>query len=100
MDIIIVPVLVLLRSLISLVSFIVIADVILSWLIFMNIFNTRNAFVFSVIDFVAKVSGYMLNPIRKRIPMDIGGFDLSPVVLILLLTLVDNVIQRILIRFM
>lgn len=99
MDIIVIPVLLLIRSLVALASFIIIADVIISWLIFMNIFNTNNVFLVSIFSFVSKISGYMLDPIRKRVPTDIASFDLSPVVLILLLTLIDNIIQRILIRF-
>lgn len=99
MDIIVIPVLLLIRSLVALASFIIVADVIISWLIFMNIFNTNNVFLVSIFSFVSKISGYMLDPIRKRVPTDIASFDLSPVVLILLLTLIDNIIKRILIRF-
>lgn len=99
MDIIIIPVLLLIKSIIALASGIVIADVLLSWLIAMNIFNTSNKFVFSIIDGISRISGFMLNPIRRKIPISIGSFDISPIILLLLLTFIDNIIQRILVRF-
>jgi YggT family protein len=96
-DIIVVPFLLLIKSVIAITNTIVIADVILSWLMTANIFNTANRFVYSIIRGISQVSDYLLNPIRKRIPVNMG-LDISPIIIILFLSFVDNIINRILIR--
>jgi uncharacterized protein YggT (Ycf19 family) len=98
MDILLVPVLLLIKAIIGMAIVITVADVMLSWLITANIFNTHNRFVCAVIDTISRLSGFMLNPIRKWMPVSIGMLDISPVVLILLLTLCENIINRILLR--
>jgi YggT family protein len=99
MDIIFVPVFLLMKAIIGIASAIVIADVVLGWLIIANIFNTSNKIVYAVIDSISRISCLMLDPVRKRMPINIG-IDISPVVVLLVLTFVDNVIGRILLKFM
>ncbi len=99
MDIVIVPLLLLLKAVIGLAIIVVIADVLLSWLIAANVLNTNNQFVYMIIDTLSKMSGFMLEPIRKRMPVSIGMIDLSPVVLILGLSLLENIVNRVLMRF-
>jgi uncharacterized protein YggT (Ycf19 family) len=99
MDIIIIPLLLLMQSIVNLMVGIVIADVLLGWLITANIFNTNNKFVYSIIDTISRISAFLLNPIRKRIPVGFGFLDISPIILILLLTFIEHVIKRVLLRF-
>ncbi len=99
MDIIIVPLLLLMKSLIGIAITIVVTDVILSWLSALNIINTSNRVVYAIIDTIAKISNFMLDPIRTRMPSNIGSIDVSPVVLLILLTFLEHVITRILLRF-
>lgn len=99
MDIIIVPLLLLLKSLIGIAIIVVVTDVILSWLAALNIVNTSNRFVYTVIDTLSKISNFMLDPIRVRMPSNIGSIDISPVILLILLTFLEHVITRILLRF-
>ncbi|MDR1375195.1 MAG: YggT family protein [Holosporaceae bacterium] len=99
MDIFLVPTLLLAKAVIGMAIVITVADVLLSWLIAADIFNINNKFVYAVIDTVSRLSGFMLAPIRRRMPISIGMLDISPVVLILLLTLCENVINRILLKF-
>ena len=70
-----------------------IASAILSWLIAFNVINTRNQFVGMVGDFLWKITEPVLRPIRSIMP-NLGGIDVSPVVLILLIILLKDIIVR------
>ncbi len=61
---------------------IVIASAILSWLYAFNIVNSGNAFVDSIGAFLYRVTEPLYRPIRRILP-DLGGIDLSPIVLLL-----------------
>ena len=65
-------------------SYIVIANVILSWLVALNIINTGNRFVYSVLDFTYRMTEPFLNRIRALLP-NFGAFDISPVILLTLI---------------
>ena len=65
-------------------SYIVIANVILSWLVALNIINTGNRFVYSVLDFTYRMTEPFLNRIRALLP-NFGAFDISPVILLMLI---------------
>ena len=60
----------------------VIIGAILSWLIAFNILNTSNQVVYTIVDFLYRITEPALRPIRKVIP-NLGGIDISPVILIL-----------------
>ena len=62
----------------------VIAMVIFSWLFAFNVINTRNQFVAMVGDFLMRVTEPVLRTIRRFMP-DLGGVDLSPIVLFLII---------------
>ncbi len=98
MDIIVIPLLLLIKSIIGFTVWIILADVIISWLIAMSIFNTNNRFVYSIIDTLSKISGFLLNPIRSRLPSSFGSIDISPVIFILFVTFIENIINRILMK--
>jgi YggT family protein len=70
-----------------------IAAAVLSWLIAFNVVNTRNQFVHMVGDFLWRITEPVLRPIRSIMP-NLGGIDLSPVVLILLIILIKDIIWR------
>ena len=65
-------------------SYVVIANVIISWLIAFNILNTSNRFVYSVLEFTYKLTDPILNKIRRFLP-NLGAFDISPIILLLLI---------------
>ncbi|MEE9291200.1 MAG: YggT family protein, partial [Alphaproteobacteria bacterium] len=56
--------------------------VVLSWLVSFDVVNTRNRFVYLVSDFLYRITEPALRPIRRRVP-NLGGMDISPVILIL-----------------
>lgn len=79
--------------LLTLLIYIVIAQAILSWLVAFNVINTHNQFVRSVLVGLDRLLDPMLRPIRRVIP-DLGGIDLSPMVLILAVIFVRDVVIR------
>jgi len=70
---------------------VVIAGAILSWLIAFNVVNTSNRFVYTVADMLYRVTEPALRPIRSVIP-NLGGIDISPVILILFLLFIRDVV--------
>ena len=71
----------------------VFAQVVLSWLVGFNVVNTRNRFVYLVGNFLHRVTEPALRPIRRLLP-SFGGFDLSPVVLLLGLYFIQLLLIR------
>jgi YggT family protein len=70
-----------------------IAAAVLSWLIAFNVVNTRNQVVHMVGGMLYRLTEPLLRPIRSMLP-NLGGIDISPVILILLILLLENVIIR------
>ena len=71
----------LLLLILNMLSFIIIASAIMSWLVAFDVVNYRNRFVYQVGRFLDAVTDPPLRLIRRVIPL-IGGIDLSPIVLI------------------
>ena len=72
-------------------SYIVIANVVLSWLVAFNIINTGNRFVYSVLDISQRLTDPPLNFIRRYLP-NLGSIDISPIILILGLMFLRNLV--------
>jgi YggT family protein len=68
-----------------------IAAAVLSWLIAFNVVNTRNQVVATVGQFLYNITEPVLRPIRSFVP-SFGGIDISPVILILIIILIERVI--------
>jgi YggT family protein len=81
----------LIDTVITLYIWILIAAAILSWLIAFNVVNTRNPVVASIGDFLYRITEPALRPIRSMLP-NLGGIDISPVILILGLLFLRNLI--------
>ena len=71
-------------QILKLYSYVVIANVVISWLVAFNVINTGNRFVYSVLDFTYRMTEPFLNRIRTFLP-NLGAFDISPVILLLLI---------------
>jgi YggT family protein len=80
-------------TVISIYIWLLIASAILSWLVSFKIINTQNRFVFSVMSFLYRITEPALRPFRRIIP-NLGGIDISPIVLILILFFVRNLITE------
>lgn len=77
----------------NLYVWLLIASAVLSWLIAFNVVNTRNQFVSTVWDFLYRVTEPALRPIRNMLP-NLGGIDISPIILLLIIFFIQSVIQR------
>ncbi len=83
----------LLDTVISLYMLIIIAQVIVSWLIAFRVINMGNPFVRSLAEALYRLTEPALRPIRNVLPV-VGGLDLSPLVLWLLLMFVRNLLYE------
>ena len=72
----------------KLYSYIVIANIIVSWLIAFNILNTQNRFVYSILELSYRLTDPILNKIRRFLP-NFGSLDISPIILLLLIWFVE-----------
>jgi YggT family protein len=70
-----------------------IAAAILSWLIAFGVVNTRNQAVAMLAEFLYRITEPALRPIRRILP-NLGGIDISPVILILIIYFIQEVIIR------
>ena len=78
---------------INLYTWVLIINVIFSWLIAMNIFNTQNRIIIAVYYGTKKLTDPLVNPIRNFLP-NLSGIDISPVVLILILYFIRNLLYE------
>ena len=76
---------------IDLFIWIVIASAILSWLVAFNVVNTNNRVVLTIGDMLYRLTEPALRPIRSILP-NLGGIDISPVILILMLLFIRDVV--------
>ncbi len=65
-------------------SWIIIAQAIISWLVAFNVVNTHNDFVRSLLAALDRITDPLYRPIRKILP-DFGGLDFSPLVVLLII---------------
>ncbi len=84
-------ILILFDNVISLYIWILIINVIISWLVAFNVLNTSNRFVYSLLDVSYKLTAPPLNYIRRFLP-NLGSIDISPIILILALMFIRNLV--------
>ena len=75
----------------SLYTWIIIAAAVISWLVAFNVVNARNDVVRSIWDFLYRATEPALRPIRRILP-NLGGIDVSPIILLLGIFFVQRVI--------
>ena len=69
-------------------TYVVIANVVISWLVAFNILNTSNRFVYLILEFTYRLTDPFLNRIRRFLP-NLGAFDISPIILLLLIWFIE-----------
>ena len=84
-------ILIFIDSIVSIYIWILFINAILSLLIAFNILNTSNRLVYSLLDVSYKMTDPLLRPIRNFLP-NLGGIDISPIVLILILMFLRNLV--------
>ena len=75
-------VLMLIDRIIDLYVWVIILSAVLSWLVAFDIVNMRNRFVYLVGDTLNRLTEPVYRPVRRFLP-DMGGLDLSPLIVIL-----------------
>ena len=98
MDVVFVPLLGLIVKAIDLYIWVLVISVILNWLAAFNVINMSNRFIYMVGDFLHRITEPALRRIRAFMP-DLGGIDVSPVVLILILWAVQSMLVRLIVKF-
>jgi YggT family protein len=79
------------QLLLSVVTWIIIIQAILSWLVAFNVINTHNDFVRQFLYALSRMTEPMYRPIRRIMP-DFGALDFSPLVVLLLIQIVSGII--------
>ncbi len=77
--------------LLRVLTYIIIAQAILSWLVVFNVINTHNDFVRSLLYALDRITAPLYAPIRKIMP-DFGGIDFSPLVVLLIIWALQQLI--------
>jgi YggT family protein len=85
------PVIELILLLLNIYFWIIIAMVVMSWLIAFNVLNPTNAFVRQIRYALYRLTEPLLGPIRRIMP-DLGGIDISPVILLIALWFVQRAV--------
>ena len=69
-------------------SYVVIANVLISWLIAFNVLNTQNRFVYSILELTYRLTDPILVRVRRFLP-NLGSLDISPIILLLLIWFIE-----------
>jgi len=80
------------RIILNLIWYLIIASVVASWLVAFGVVNTRNDIVYRVLDILNRATEPLLRPIRRLVP-PMGGLDLSPMILLLIIYVLQREIQ-------
>jgi YggT family protein len=80
-------------QLVFIVFWLVIAMVIMSWLLAFNVLNNSNSIVRQINYSLNRLTEPLLGPIRRRLP-DLGGIDISPIVLLLGLMFIQQLLHE------
>ena len=86
------PILLLLYRIIDIYFYILIINIVLSWLIAFNIVNMQNKIVVTFLYATNRLTDPLLNPIRRILP-NLGGIDISPIILVLCLLFIQDYIR-------
>jgi YggT family protein len=83
--------------LLSIVTWIIIIQVILSWLLAFNVLNTSSGGVRTVVVALDRLTAPLYRPIRRMLP-DFGGIDFSPLVILILIQVLRKLLAGVVIQ--
>ena len=84
--------------LLSIVTWIIIGQVILSWLFAFNVLNTSSHGVRTFAVAIDRVTAPLYRPIRRILP-DFGGIDFSPLVILILIQVLQKLLTGVQTQF-
>ena len=93
------PIFMLISLLCTLIFWLVIISVVLSWLVAFNVINTRHPLMARFYEAITGLTEKLYAPIRKLIPTVFGGIDISPVIVLILLQLVQYTLVWLSVKF-
>ena len=91
------PILWLVHTVINIYFWIILAMVIMSWLVAFGIVNRSNPYVRQIGYALDRLTDPLLRPIRRFLP-DLGGLDISPIILLIGLQFLGMVVDNIFFR--
>ncbi len=83
----------LLNSLIELAIILVLVTAVLSWLVAFDIINLRNPTMYRIVKTLDQLTEPLLRPVRRFMP-NLGGIDISPIIVLLLLKALQILLAR------
>ena len=87
-----------LNLLLTVVTWIIIGQVILSWLLAFNVLNVHSNGVRNFILALEKMTAPIYRPIRRMLP-DFGGIDFSPLVILILIQVLRKLLQGVVMQY-
>lgn len=81
----------LIKQVVQLYTYLLFAYIVIDLLVKFGVLNAYNRVVYVVMDFLSRITEPALRPIRNLMP-NLGGIDISPVILILLLVFLQNLL--------
>ena len=84
--------------LLSVVTWIIIGQVILSWLLAFNVLNPSSSGVRGFIMALDRITAPLYRPIRRLLP-DFGGIDFSPLVVLLLIQVIKKLLAGVVAQY-
>jgi YggT family protein len=84
--------------LLSILTWIIIAQVILSWLLAFNVLNTSSGGVRAVALAIDRITAPLYRPIRRLLP-DFGGIDFSPLVILILIQVIKKLLAGVVTQY-
>ena len=84
--------------LLSVVTWIIIGQVIISWLLAFNVLNPSSGGVRAFLNALDRITGPLYRPIRRMLP-DFGGIDFSPLVILLLIQVIKKLLAGVVAQY-
>src|SRR5438270_13162016 len=84
--------------LLSIVTWIIIIQVVLSWLFAFNVLNTSSHGVRTLAVAIDRVTAPLYRPVRRILP-DFGGLDFSPLVILILIQVVKKLLAGVVMQY-
>ncbi|KTE46545.1 MULTISPECIES: YggT family protein [unclassified Sphingopyxis] len=82
-----------LSMLLNILWWIIIVQAVMSWLLAFNVINTHNEFVRQLWFVLERITEPLYRPIRRIMP-DFGGIDLTPIVVLILIAILQGPVLR------
>lgn len=81
----------------NIASFIIIAQVLIHWLVNFGVLNTKNEQAKNLVELLHKITNPIFSKVRKYVP-PIGGLDLTPLIILVGLMILESLVMNIVYR--